>query len=79
MNVDFETFYRTVWEIVRQVPPGQVTTYGQIASMIPCPPGVPEEAYRKLAPRWVGDAMNQVSAGDDITIPGSASSIARAR
>jgi len=31
-------YQATVWEIARQVPPGKVTTYGQIAAMIP-PPG----------------------------------------
>jgi len=62
-------YYRIVWEIVRQIPAGKVATYGQIASMIPSPEGVESVDYEKLAPRWVGDAMNAVSRVDDPSIP----------
>ncbi|MBE2184337.1 MAG: MGMT family protein [Anaerolineae bacterium] len=66
---DPETFNLLVWDIVRQVPEGQVTTFGQIASMIPAPEGVDSDGYSRLVPRWVGDAMNAVSWKDDKTIP----------
>jgi methylated-DNA-protein-cysteine methyltransferase-like protein len=46
-----------VWELVRQVPPGKVTTYGQIARLLPLPEGVEERSYLTLGPRWVGGAM----------------------
>lgn len=46
-----------VWKIVRQIPEGKVSTYGQIASMIPPPHNVDPEQYRRLSPRWVGSAM----------------------
>jgi methylated-DNA-protein-cysteine methyltransferase-like protein len=46
-----------VWEIVRQVPPGKVTTYGQIAKMIPPPGDMPLRSYDAFGPRWVGGAM----------------------
>ena len=62
-------YYEIVWEIVRQVPRGVVTTFGQIASMIPPPEGIEAKDYEKLAPRWVGDAMNAVSRIDEPTIP----------
>src|SRR5688500_5177454 len=62
-------FYKIVWEIVRQVPKGTVTTFGQIATMIPTPDGVDADDYAKLGPRWVGDAMNAVSRVDEPTIP----------
>ena len=62
-------YYHTVWDIVRQVPRGTVTTFGQIASMIPPIPNVDEKDYQKLAPRWVGDAMNAVSRVDEKTVP----------
>ena len=62
-------FYKIVWEIVRQIPPGTAATYGQIAAMIPAPDGVEQDDYRKLGPRWVGDAMNAVSRVDEPTIP----------
>jgi methylated-DNA-protein-cysteine methyltransferase-like protein len=62
-------YYRIVWEIVRHIPVGQVSTYGQIASMIPSPDGIDAGDYEKLAPRWVGDAMNAVSRVDDPGIP----------
>ncbi len=28
-------FQHQVWDIVRQIPPGRVTTYGQVARLIP--------------------------------------------
>jgi methylated-DNA-protein-cysteine methyltransferase-like protein len=46
-----------VWEIVRQVPPGRVTTYGQIANMIPPPGNSSQPSYQAFGPRWVGGAM----------------------
>jgi len=51
------TFNALVWEIARQVPEGRVSTYGQIASMIPPPEGVEPDRYRRLGARWVGAAM----------------------
>jgi len=56
---DPRAFNKRVWLIVRQVPAGQVTTYGQIASMIPPPEGIEPPTYDRLGPRWVGTAMNQ--------------------
>lgn len=64
-----DAFYQLVWKIVQQVPPGEVTTYGQIASMIPCPPDWDETDWRRLSPRWVGDAMNAVSGEAEVEIP----------
>jgi len=52
------SFNAKVWEIVREVPAGVVTTYGQIASMIPPPEDYPLDQYLRLSPRWVGQAMN---------------------
>lgn len=52
-----QAYYQQVWEIVRQIPPGKVASYGQIAKMIPPPNGVEIEAYAAFAPRWVGGAM----------------------
>lgn len=46
-----------VWEIVRQIPSGNVATYGQIASMIPTPAGMDDGDYRAYGARWVGGAM----------------------
>lgn len=66
---DPQSFNRIVWDIVRQIPHGKVATYGQIAAMIPAPEGVDPEVYRRLGPRWVGDAMNAVSRVDEPTIP----------
>jgi methylated-DNA-protein-cysteine methyltransferase-like protein len=50
-------FNQQVWEIVRRVPPGRVTTYGEIARLIPIPEGMDPKAYLAFAPRWVGGAM----------------------
>ena len=50
-------FNHQVWEIVRQVPPGRVTTYGQISKMIPPPGDLTQRSYDTFGPRWVGGAM----------------------
>ena len=55
-------FFETVWLIVRQIPHGKVSTYGQIASMIPPAPDGDAEQHQRLAPRWVGTAMRKVDA-----------------
>ena len=52
-----QQFNERVWALVRQVPRGQVATYGQIALMLPAPNGVELEAYKAYGPRWVGGAM----------------------
>lgn len=50
-------FNSQVWEIVRQIPPGKVATYGQIAGLIPPPGGMATRDYLAFGPRWVGGAM----------------------
>lgn len=52
-----EAFNQLVWKVVREIPEGQVATYGQIADILPPPPGVSVRAYRARGPRWVGAAM----------------------
>lgn len=52
-----QAFNARVWDIVRQIPPGRVTSYGQIAAMIPPPPGMDPKSYDAFAARWVGGAM----------------------
>ena len=52
-----QAFNEKVWEIVRQIPPGKVTSYGQIAAMIPPPEGMNPKSYDAFAARWVGGAM----------------------
>lgn len=52
-----------VWELVRQIPPGQVATYGQIAGMIPKPAGMTEKGYFAQGARWVGRAMARCPEG----------------
>jgi methylated-DNA-protein-cysteine methyltransferase-like protein len=56
-----ELFNPIVWNIVRQVPEGRVTTYGQIASMIPPPESVDPAQYARLGSRWVGSAMRSLT------------------
>lgn len=50
-------FYPLVWDVVRQVPPGKVTTYGRVAILIPPPAHVAPETYKAFGARWVGAAM----------------------
>ncbi len=61
---DPAVFNPLVWQIVRQVPNGAVSTYGQVASMIPVPDDIDAEDFRKLSPKWVGEALNAVSFRD---------------
>lgn len=60
---DPTTYNAAVWEIVCEIPEGCVSTYGQIASMIPPPEGVAPDQYKRLSPRWVGSAMRATPAG----------------
>lgn len=46
-----------VWELVRQVPAGQVVTYGQIAQLIPPPRDLSLKDYHAFGARWVGSAI----------------------
>jgi methylated-DNA-protein-cysteine methyltransferase-like protein len=52
-----EAFNGQVWELVRTVPRGRVTTYGEVAQRLGPPEGVDESEYRAYGPRWVGTAM----------------------
>lgn len=54
---NMQQFQSLVWDLVRRIPRGRVATYGQIAVMLPPPPGVEIEAYKAFGPRWVGGAM----------------------
>lgn len=58
-----EVFNTLVWEITRQVPPGRVTTYGQIASMIPPLDEIDPVHYDRFGAQWVGSAMNAAPEG----------------
>jgi methylated-DNA-protein-cysteine methyltransferase-like protein len=60
---DPETFNKVVWAIVREIPAGRVSTYGQIASMIPPPEGVEPPEYDGVKARWVGAAMRDSPEG----------------
>ncbi len=50
-------FYVRVWALVRQIPPGRVTSYGLIADLLAPPEGVAPRTYRAFGARWVGGAM----------------------
>jgi methylated-DNA-protein-cysteine methyltransferase related protein len=51
------SFNNLVWEIVRQIPTGKVSTYGKISALIPPPSGMSLRDYQAWGPRWVGGAM----------------------
>ncbi|MFW5708984.1 MAG: MGMT family protein, partial [Chloroflexota bacterium] len=61
-----DLFNLTVYRITRQIPRGIVSTYGQIASMIPPPDGVNPDDYIRLSSVWVGQALNQTPDGQGI-------------
>ena len=50
------TFYDRVYELVRQVPPGKVTTYGNVALYLGSP----------MAARAVGYALNALQPGNNV-------------
>src|SRR5512146_83868 len=52
-----DIFFPTVWKIVRLIPPGKVSTYGQIAGYIPALEGVLPDDFLANRARWVGHAM----------------------
>ena len=54
---NLHAFHAQVWDIVRQIPPGRVATYGQIGALIPPPEGMPLKDYDAFRARWVGGAM----------------------
>lgn len=55
-------FREQVYEIVREIPPGRVMTYGDIAHLLPPPSGMRPESYQAVGPRWVGYAMAECPA-----------------
>lgn len=57
-------FQAKVWEIARLIPEGKVSTYGQIASMIPPPGTMTLKDYEAFGARWAGGAM--ASCPDDV-------------
>ena len=59
-------FFRTVWDIVEQIPAGKVSSYGQIASMIPPYADLDPVRMKSLAPRWVGTALRRTPRGKSI-------------
>lgn len=63
---DPERFNPLVWQIVAQIPQGRVSSYGQIASMIPPPPGYDPLRYAHVRARWVGTALRH---SDGVSIP----------
>ena len=61
-----KTFFETVWEIAREIPAGAVSSYGQIASMIPPDEDMAPARMKRLAPRWVGTALRKTPRGKSI-------------
>lgn len=57
---DPDAFYAEVYDVVRQIPEGRVSTYGWVASLIPPPEGSDPEQYRRLGARWVGTALRSL-------------------
>lgn len=53
-KVDFNV---RVWEIVRHIPYGKVSTYGRIAALIAPPSNMDVKSYLAFGARWVGGAM----------------------
>ena len=56
-------YYELVWDLVRQIPKGKVSTYGRLAAFLPPPAGMSEVAYQVRGARMVGGAMAACPAG----------------
>jgi methylated-DNA-protein-cysteine methyltransferase related protein len=54
---DKQAYYEQVWHLVRQIPGGNVATYGQLAQMLAAPDSIDIEDYKVCSPRWVGNAL----------------------
>ena len=54
---DRQQYYEQIWAHAREIPHGQVATYGQLSKLVPQPDGVSDEDYRASASRWAGQAM----------------------
>jgi methylated-DNA-protein-cysteine methyltransferase-like protein len=54
---DPRAYNARIYEIVRLIPPGRVVSYGQLAAVLPPPPGVDPLQYHRLGPRWAGTAL----------------------
>ncbi len=50
-------YFELVWDLVREIPGGKVSTYGRIAAYLPPPAGMSERAYEVRGARMVGGAM----------------------
>jgi methylated-DNA-protein-cysteine methyltransferase related protein len=53
------SYYDDVYEIVRRIPPGTVSTYGRVAAMSATPRGA----------RGVGYALHALGPGEERTVP----------
>jgi methylated-DNA-protein-cysteine methyltransferase-like protein len=58
-----EAFRHQVYVIVSQVPAGRVSTYGQVAEMIPVPESMNPHKYARIRAQWVGRAMRHAPDG----------------
>lgn len=54
---DRHLFNAKVWEVVQQIPPGKVATYGQIAAIVMKSLGIDDSKGRAYGPRWVGGSL----------------------
>ncbi len=54
---DPAAFNALAWDIVRQIPAGNVSTYGRVAALIPPPEKMTLRDYEAQGARWVGGAM----------------------
>jgi methylated-DNA-protein-cysteine methyltransferase-like protein len=54
---DRQFFYAQVWNIVRMIPRGRVSTYGKIAAWVPIAKTLDPQSYHAWGARWVGGAM----------------------
>ena len=50
-------YFESVWELVRQIPMGKVSTYGRLAAFLLPPAGMNLRVYEVRGARMVGGAM----------------------
>lgn len=56
----WKRFEQRALQLIAQIPPGRVSSYGRIAARIPPPPGMDPNGYRRIAARKVGTALRNL-------------------
>lgn len=71
----WKRFEQQALQLIAQIPPGRVSSYGRIAARIPPPPGMDPNGYRRIAARKVGTALRNLGRRRADDAPADSSSV----